>query len=338
MTEPLVTIVIVARDRFCCSEESLENVYKNTESPFKLIYIDGGSPSHIRDYLANAALEKKFSLIRQNHYLAPNQARNMALAQVKTKYAVFADNDVVVMKGWLSELINCAEETGCAIVSPLTCQDMPFHENIHFAGGELEIKEEKKDGEIQRFIHETHTYKQGIKHFEINPPLKRGPIGYTEAHCFLIRTDILKKVNGFDENVKGTREHVDFSLMVRQAGGMIYLEPKSIMTFMSHFSAAKLEPWEEDFYNLRWSDAWEYDTLKYLLKKWDLTESSYFKKRYNNLGWRRRAFSVKPKVQNVKPRILKRLMEEVLIAIDKVNNKKLTDDFARKSDRKIHYN
>ena len=31
-------------------------------------------------------------------------------------------------------------------------------------------------------------------------------------------------------------------------------------------------------------------------------------------------------------------MEEVLIAIDKVNNKKLTDDFARKTDRKIHYN
>ena len=194
----------------------------------------------------------------------------------------------------------------------------------------MEIKEENKGGAINRFILETMTHKQGLKHFEIKPPLQRAKVGFTEVHAFLIRTEYLSKINGFDEGVMSTRDHVDLTLNVRKAGGIIYFEPKSIITFMGHFTAPRLEVWEEEFYKLRWSDSWESNSLKHITQKWGLTESSDFKNRFRRLGWRRRVFVIKPKIKHIKPRVVRRLIEEILVSIDKFQNNKLAIDFSKK--------
>lgn len=330
MVQALVTVVVTPRDRFCFSKENLETIYQNADIPFELIYVDGGSPDHIREYLAKASQDRKFHLIRVDHYLSPNRSRNLACPHIKTPYAIFVENDVAIAKGSMSAMLRCAEETGCDVVCPLTCQDKPIHESIHYAGGDLEIRERERDGKKERYVYETMTHKQGTKYFEINPPLKRSPAGYTEVHCFLVRADMLAKINGFDEGVMSTRDHVDFSLNVRKAGGKIYFEPQSIITFMGHFTAPKLEPWEEDFYKIRWSDAWEYNSLRHISKKWNLTEDRYFKNRYSRLGWRRRSFVIKPKLKHIRPRFVRRLIEEVMVFLDKIENKKLTEDYARK--------
>jgi GT2 family glycosyltransferase len=173
-------------------------------------------------------------------------------------------------------------------------------------------------------------HKQALKHFEINPPLQRIKVGFTEVHAFLIRKEYLDKINGFDEGVMSTRDHVDLTLNVRKAGGIIYFEPKAIITFVGHFAAPKLEAWEEEFYKLRWSNAWEFNSLKHLTKKWGLSESDDFNKRFKNMGWRRRTFVIKPKIKNIRPRVVRRLIEEILVRIDKVENNKLASDFAKK--------
>ncbi len=330
MAQTQITIIVTPRDRFCFTQESLETLYKNTDIPFELIYVDAGSPDHIRDYLLKQSQEKKFKLIRVEHYLTPNQTRNLAVKHITTPFAAFVENDVAVAQGWLLALLSCAQDTGCALVCPLTCQDKPIHENIHYSGGDMEIKEENKDGAVNRFIHETMHHRQGSKHFEINPPLQRAKVGYTEVHAFFIRTEFLAKINGFDEGVMSTRDHVDFSLNVRKAGGQIYFEPKAVITFMGHFTAPKLEKWEEAYYKLRWSDAWEFNSLRHISKKWGLTENTYFKNRYRRLGWRRRVFVIKPKIKDVKPRIFRRLLEEILVAADKMENNKIAREYAKK--------
>lgn len=330
MAQTLITIVVTPRDRFCFTQANLESILQNADIPYELIYVDGGSPDHIREYIKKASLQKKFQLIRIDHYLTPNQSRNLAWKQIKTPYAIFVENDVAIAKGALSAMLRCAEETGCDVVCPLTCQDKPIHENIHYAGGDLEIKERVQDGRTERYVYETMTHKQGSKHFDITPPLQRTQAGYTEVHCFLVRTDMLKMINGFDEGVMSTRDHVDFSLNVKKAGGKIYFEPRSVITFMGHFTAQKLEPWEEGFYKLRWSDAWEYNSLRHISKKWNLTEDRYFKNRYSRLGWRRRSFVIKPKIKHIRLRVVRRLIEEVMVFFDRIENKKLTTAFAQK--------
>jgi GT2 family glycosyltransferase len=329
MADSLITIVVTPRDRFCYTQESLESLYRHADAPFELIYLDAGSSDQIRDYLRQQARERKFQLIRVDHFLAPCQARNVARKHIKTPYAVFVENDVIFADGWLSPLLKCAEETGCALVCPLTCQDQPVHEDIHFAGGNLEIRERVENGKTERYFYEDFTYKQGSKHFEIKPPLQRVETTYTETHCFLVRLDMLNKINGFDEGVISIRDQIDFSLSMRRGGGKIYLEPRSIVTFIGHFDAPKLDPWDESFYKLRWSDAWGHNSLTHLSKKWNITEDDYFRKLYSRLRWRRRLVVIRPKIKHIKPRLVRRLLEEIMVVFDRFENKRITDDFAR---------
>jgi glycosyltransferase involved in cell wall biosynthesis len=112
---PCVTIVIVLRERFSYTRESLASIFEHTcNVPYELVYVDGGSPSHVRRFLIDAAEQHDFTLVRTPHYLPPNRARNLGLQYVRTKYVVFYDNDVIVSTGWLSALVKCAEGTAAA--------------------------------------------------------------------------------------------------------------------------------------------------------------------------------------------------------------------------------
>lgn len=55
MNNPSVTIVVVPRERFSYTRESLESIYQNTELPFKLIYVDGNSLRPVKEYLETQA-------------------------------------------------------------------------------------------------------------------------------------------------------------------------------------------------------------------------------------------------------------------------------------------
>jgi GT2 family glycosyltransferase len=116
MPETKVTLIIVPRERFSYTQKSLENIYQNTNLSFKLIYVDLNSSSQVKQYLEVQAQEKNFHLIRVNHFLAPNQARNLALKSVNTEYVLFTDNDVLVKPGWLEHLVKCADDTGAWVV------------------------------------------------------------------------------------------------------------------------------------------------------------------------------------------------------------------------------
>lgn len=93
--KPTVTIVVVTRERFSCTQDSLESLYEHTDYPFQLIYIDGNSPAKTQQYLQAKAQAKNFKIIRTDYYLSPNHACNIGLNQVDTKYIVFVDNDVI---------------------------------------------------------------------------------------------------------------------------------------------------------------------------------------------------------------------------------------------------
>ena len=86
MNEPQVTIVVSPRERFSATKESLESIYQHTKIPFKLIYVDGNSPRKTKEYLKQKSQSRGFKLIRTEHYLSPNQARNLAIPHVDTEY------------------------------------------------------------------------------------------------------------------------------------------------------------------------------------------------------------------------------------------------------------
>lgn len=325
MANPQVTIVVAPRERFSFTHESLESIYSHTKIPFKLVYVDGGSPTKVRRYLEAQAREKEFQLIRTDYYLSPNEARNLGLAQVKTKYVVFMDNDVVVTPGWLKQLIECAEETGATVVSPLICQNEPVHEIVHCAGGESGVLQVTKDDQVRRSIIEK-IYKQGRRVADLRHQLQRKQTGLAEFHCMIVRTEIFERIGQLDEGIFNTKEHVDFCIAVVQAGGTVYLEPASVVTYVP---GPPLEWTDIPFYMLRWSDAWELASLHRLRDKWNLTEDEYFKNKYKKLGWRRKMTIIKPLSRNLTFGRENKVLEQILIRLDKVLNSYLTTRYAR---------
>ena len=140
---PDVTIVVVPRERFSYARRSLSSVFENTATPFKLIYVDPGTPSIVRKHLQEESERRKFKLLSRDGYISPNRARNWAWQEVQTKYTVFLDNDALVAPGWLEELVRCADETGAVgVVGPLYLIGEIQQRRIHLAGGRLHEKQE----------------------------------------------------------------------------------------------------------------------------------------------------------------------------------------------------
>lgn len=329
MHSPEVTIVISPRERFSYSEISLESIFDCTRMPYELVYVDGNSPKSVKHYLARRAEQKGFELIRVDRFLTPNQARNIGLARVKTPYVVFVDNDVVVSPGWLKALVQCAEEAKAAIVGPLTCQDEPVHQTVHFANGVARII---TDVNGRRRLREKMS-RQGQRVEEAAPKLTRSPAELVEFHCMLVDMRVFQQFGPLDERFLNTKEHVDLCLTVSDAGGAIYFEPEAIVTYVPGIAWTWADLY---FYMLRWSDAWETESLAHLRQKWNLPEDAYFAQKRKALGWRRRRTILTPLLHRmtfglVKQRYLKKiLMYGLLAPVDRVLNAYMTTRFARR--------
>jgi GT2 family glycosyltransferase len=275
MDQPEVTIAVVPRERFNMTARSLESIYRTTDSPFKLVYIDGGSPKPVRIYLQDQSQKRGFELIRKDRYLSGNQARNLALNHVDTKYVLFVDNDVVVAPGWLAALVQCAEETGAWIVGPTYCIGEPEFRTVHMVGGTVQITE----AQGRRDLKEHHRFiSEAVE--KIHPALRRGPTGLVEFHAMLVRTQVFEKIGDLDEQLLSSPEHLDICLMVARLGGEIYLEPGSLINYLSPPPLARSDL---SFFMLRWSDEWNRKSLEHFRKKWELADDSAFID--NHLRW-----------------------------------------------------
>lgn len=262
MDDGLVTVAVVPRERFSMAERSLESILSETDPRVPLVYVDGGSPAPIREYLARRAAEGSFQLLRTENYLVPNMARNLAAAQIRSKYIVFIDNDAIVSPNWLAPLVDCAEATGAWVVGPVYCEREPIATRIHMAGGSAKIL---TDNGRRVFEEEHRFYGKMLK--QIGPNLHREPVEQIEFHCVLVRTEVFDRLGPLDEQLMSAAEHTDLCLLTRKHGGEVYLEPKSVVTYLPPppFAAFDL-----DYFQLRWSHAWNESTIKRFREKWDL--------------------------------------------------------------------
>jgi GT2 family glycosyltransferase len=268
MSTPSVTVVTVPRERFSYTKESLESLYENTSLPFDHIYIDGGSPDKIRAYLEYQARILGFRLIRKNNHLSPNRARNIGYKEAHGKYVVFTDNDLLVTPAWLEKLLRCAEETDAWAVGPLYCIKEKRGLSVHMAGGIARIEE--RHG--KRHLIEQHTL-SGIPLEHITGRLKRLPCELIEFHCMLVRSDIFEKLGPLDELLLSHYEHVDLCLAIRNAGGEVYFEPESIVTYVA---PPPFQLYDMPFYLKRWSDAWGKVSTEQFCKKWNLDKKDIY--------------------------------------------------------------
>ena len=150
----------------------------------------------------------------------------------------------------------------------------------------------------------------------------------------LVRAEIFEQVGLLDEGFSCTKEYLDFCMTVTRVGGSIYVEPASVVTFLTHPPAPALKWTDLPYFMIRWSDAWEFNSLLHFQKKWDLVESEYFQRRYKKLGIRRRKEIIKPIVARFAflGKTPSKWLEKRLVAWEKRLNCYLSNRHARLAD------
>jgi GT2 family glycosyltransferase len=328
----MATIVVSPRERFSVAVASLESIARHTAQPYELIYVDGNSPRPVQARLAEIAARNGYKVVRSDHYLPPNHARNLALPHVRTPYVVFIDNDVVVSPGWLWRLVDCAENTGAAIVSPLICQGHPLHQIVHCAGGDCGVREVPTTTGVTRRMFERIRH-QGKKVADMT--YHREPTRLAEFHCMLVRTAFLHDLGKLDEQLLNTREHIDLCMEAAARDGSIWFEPESVVTYLND---GWLKPSDLHYYMLRWGDDWECRSLTRITEKWNLSTDERAEGalgyRLRNIGLRRRYKLVHPVARALTLGIgrgqVQQLLEEAVAALDRRLNAALNERYRRR--------
>ncbi|MEO1471169.1 MAG: glycosyltransferase [Pseudomonadota bacterium] len=326
-----VTIVCVPRERFDYTLESIASLYEKTTVPFDLVYVDNAVPAAVRRLLRAEAGRRGFTLVRAPYPLPPNAARNLGLEHARGRHVVFVDNDVVFDDGWLEALLACVAENRATLAAPLVCQHGPHHTIVHCAGGEFmgaaQFERFRQQPlpvpgrpEARRWTMEEEIYLQDhpIEDAGLDPIR----VGFVEFHCFIVETAFLRAHGGFDPRLTATKEYIDLAMTVARAGGSVWIEPRSRVTFLTHPPQPVLKLSETPYFMLRWSDAWEYDSLKHLARKWGLVENDYFTERYARLGWRRRSELLTPISQVFRPlgKPVRKWVKRQLVRLEKPFN------------------
>jgi GT2 family glycosyltransferase len=295
---PSATVVISPRDRFGAARRSLESIFEHTPTPYDLVYVDPGSPAHLRQWIAEQATEKGFRHIVLDRFVSPNEARNIGAAGARTPYVVFVDNDVIVSPGWLEALVSCADETGAGVVAPLTCEGEPVHQEIHQAGGrfadDVDAFFATPEGERDLF---DETTLQGAKVSEVASQLKRGRTQTSEFHCVLVRRSALEAIGGLDPEMLATKEYLDLALSMAKAGETVWFEPSSVVTFLHPSSSDPVTPEDWPYFILRWSPEWQRRSMQRLKEKWGLRPDGFVQRRRAYFGWRHFEGILKPQLR-----------------------------------------
>ena len=270
MSLPKVTLIVTQRERFCLTKPSLESILADYDSyPFQLIYVDGNSPPHIAEYLQQQADKYEFiTLIRQEHYLRSNEARNLAITLSKdADYVVFFDNDDIVEPGWLKPLVDCAETENAAIVSPLILQGYPQipEKEVHVAGIDT-IWHQRKFG--KKWFQQKQLY-YAQKLVDVQNKLSCKVIDSVEFHCLLARRSLFENIE-LDNVFDSLASHTDLCMQAQAQGGLVYLEPASMITFLNPRQVPCFTPEDLPFYRYKWSEKATGDIFKRCIKKWNL--------------------------------------------------------------------
>ena len=232
------------------TKDCINSIRENTSCQFRFIVIDNASDAPTRQYLQNIKEIKgnPVTVIRNENNLGFVKAVNQGIAVSDAPYVCILNNDTMVTRNWLEEMISIAElDKTIGIVNPSSNN----------------LGQRPEEGEpLESFA--ARLRKQSRYFIELG-----AAIGF----CMLIKREVIVKVGNFDEVYgMGNFEDTDFSRKaikegykcVRACGAYVYHRENS--------SFNKLKTFEDDFkrnkeiYEFRWGKP---KRIAYILNHYD---------------------------------------------------------------------
>lgn len=188
------TVVITTKNNENIIRECLDSVYSQTIKNIAVVVADDGSTDKTHDIIKKCY--PKTLLIVNPKSEGPSKNRNLALTKVATKYVVFMDSDAVIEEDWIEKALDF----------------MGKHPKAGALGGKIF----NADGSLQAttaFFHIT-----GACGFNAKKDINLKEYLWWPSSTIMMRTDVVKKVECFDETFHYPMEDVDLCLKINLTG------------------------------------------------------------------------------------------------------------------------
>lgn len=207
-TKPLVSVIIVSRNRKKACELCLSYLYAQDYPNLEIILVDNGSMENTVNFLK--AQGEKIRLYSNDTNKGACVGRNHGFKYSKGDYILFLDSDVCLIdKSTISRAI----------------EEFARYQNL----GEL--------GGIGYFDKNLARVQHGLlirnKYFELDPMyLKKIPYDldfatdYVQSDFAMIKRDVFEKIGGFDSFYFYYFEDLDLSWRVKESGFLVGISPK----------------------------------------------------------------------------------------------------------------
>jgi|GEM_PF-2348977 len=218
---PMVSVIIVTFNNLDYTKLCIEGIYEKTAYPnLEVIVVDNASTDGTREYFSKLqTTHSDIKIIFNEENLGFAKANNMGVEVSRGEYIIFLNNDTVVTRGWISELIKYFKDPSVGMVGPVT----------NSIGNEAKINGDYRDlSEMEQFA-ERYTAKHKGVSFEIS---------VLALYCAVLSRKAIDKVGLLDEQfLIGMFEDDDYALRLKKEGFKIICAED---VFIHHFGGATL--------------------------------------------------------------------------------------------------
>lgn len=208
----------------------IESIRACTGIPYEIIVINNGDNEDMHAYLSG----QKITYIRQKR-LNFAQAVNIGIKAGNSPLICVLNDDVIVSKDWLSELVNsCGPNIGC--VNPLSNCDKGWLHNYDLNIGGVELLPGTNSFEqIEPIISQIYEFKSPYQDL-----IEREWVAF---FCTVMRRSVINKVGLLNEGFVNSGEDVD---LCRRMTKMGYKNLLNFKSFCFHFGAVSRKELEKE--------------------------------------------------------------------------------------------
>lgn len=229
--EAVTDIVIPTYANFRGLKLCIESIRACTPESHKIIVVNNGDSKEIDGYLSSQSDVTYIKKDRMNFAQAVNEGVRAGTGQ----YVMVLNDDVIVSKGWLKNLINvCKDDIGMS--GPLSNCDQGWLHNYQINISNVQLLPGKNTfEEIEPIIPDIYEFRS--PYFEA---IEREWVAF---YCTLIRRDVLEKTGLLNEQFTNSGEDVDLCRRVRKQG---YKIVQNYQSFVFHFGAVSRRVLEQE--------------------------------------------------------------------------------------------
>jgi GT2 family glycosyltransferase len=216
---PLVSIVVLAYNHLDYTKQCIESLYKYTSHiDFELITINNGSTDGTEEFFQSLPNTKKINFAEN---IGVDKAINYGYRIADGKYTINVSNDLILTTNWLDNLLICMEsDERIGMVAPVSSYSSNYQQ-VNLGYKDLDEMQEM------------------AKAFNVSNPEKWEERLRLITYTCLIRTDLQKRLGGFDEAYNpGGFDDDDLCFKVRRMGYKLILAAD---TFVHHFGSVTFQ-------------------------------------------------------------------------------------------------